>query len=250
MSYVIYLNELDNNKERINISSNSIRTVPNLYRFNNLKILNIDNNKIKEICILPDTLIDLTCSKNQLSSLPPLPKYLEYLDCNHNKICKLPELPYQLVTLYCSHNKIIKLPLFNSNLKVVNCKHNKIIELPYLYKVTKMRCEYNKIKFAPYKIYKNLKLTINNNPIYNDILPYYKYHKPIIYGNKDITMLKMLKILYKFRLLYSVGKIKSLIMNYVWIHIRKYKIEEYYKPDNLIKYLNEHNNDLDSLDYW
>ncbi len=82
---------------------------------------------------------------------------------------------------------------------------------------------------------------IKHNPIDNILSPYY---------NTDDELIILIHKLYKFIQFYSKEKIKALIMNYVWVHIRQPKIEEKYSPQNLIKELKENGNDMDALDIW
>lgn len=284
-----YLNDQPDSTESIDLNKLKIKTFPNLKRFNNLKELIINNNQISRIYYLPDTLTyieceynllkklpklprnleNIHCGHNQLSQLPKLPIHLEYICCSHNQLTKLPKLGYRLNTLICSHNKLTTLHQLNYNLEYLICSHNQIENITYIPKsLIEFNCEYNKLKKLPYlsigmqiincshnnitelplylpcyinSIFVNnlCELKMNDNPIYD----YFKY----LY-EKDIT--EILKKIYRFKLFYYKLKMKHLIMNYVWVHIRQPKLEEKYSSANLIKELNENGGDIDALDNW
>lgn len=73
---------------------------------NNLAVLEISKNKLKELPKLPNTLTTLNCNYNLLTNLNNLPKKLVTLDASGNLLSKIPTLPYTLKTLDLSRNKI------------------------------------------------------------------------------------------------------------------------------------------------
>jgi len=103
-----YLNSLSEDILTLNISSNSIKSLPNLTRFKSLKVLDCSNNKLTLLPSLPRNLKTLYCFNNQLTSLPDLPQNLEQLDCFNNQLMSLPTLPQNLEILYCYNNPIYK----------------------------------------------------------------------------------------------------------------------------------------------
>ncbi len=231
---------------------NRIKKLPKLPRY--LNRIHCQNNQLVKLPKLNKWLNDLQCCFNQLTALPKLNDSLVELYCEDNQLVELPKFPNSLVSLWCPYNQLVKLPGFTMNLEIVNCKHNNLIELPHLYNVTELHCHYNQIRSAPYPINKDIILTIDNNPIEMDLIPYYIDIELNLINIKlyytDFELLKMFKVLYKVRKLYSMGKIKALIMNYVWVHIRQPKIEAYYHPLNMILELEQNGGDIDALDMW
>ncbi len=266
------INTLPPNLIKLICSNNNLTTLPPLPDF--LESLFCDHNQLKQLPKLPRWLTTLHCRYNRLNNLPKLNKYLKdlvccfnnlnalpklndsliELYCEHNQLTKLPKFPFTLVSLWCPYNQLVRLPAFNSNLEIVNCKHNQLIELPYLFNVNEMRCDHNEIRYAPYHINKDMILKIDNNPIQQELIPYYRMNEKnqinIVIIGRELDLFKLLRILYRLRKCYSAGKIKALIDDYVWREIRRPKIEEKYSPANLIKKLEQNGGDIEMLDSW
>lgn len=125
-----YINNLQNDTELINLNHHGMPEIPDLSRFYKLKILNMNDNRVKKIPFLPVSLIDFTCENNLLEELPELPNHLQSLVCGNNKLREIPKLPEKLEILRCEFNEISELPEFNSKLKQVHCNNNKLKWLP------------------------------------------------------------------------------------------------------------------------
>ena len=130
------------------IGNNNLTMIPNLSEFNNLEILDINNNKIKIINDIPKTLIELCCRNNEIETINiNNNSVLERLDCNKNKLKKI-------------------MNVFNNckNLKHVDCNNNMIDEKIYHNGIEQLFCYDNKIKEIcdfPNLIY----LDCKNNPL-------------------------------------------------------------------------------------
>ena len=104
-----YLNSLSEDILTLNINGKGIKSLPDLTKFNNLKIL--------------------YCEHNELTSLPTLPQNLEELYCHNNELTSLPTLPQNLEKLYCFHNQLSSLPTLPESLQILNCYNNPIYEI-------------------------------------------------------------------------------------------------------------------------
>jgi len=102
-----YLNSLPEDILIIDISFKSLKSLPDLTRFKNLKELYCSNNELTLLPTLPQNLEVLGCSNNQLTSLPTLPQKLKELYCSNNQLTSLPTLPQNLEELYCDNNYFI-----------------------------------------------------------------------------------------------------------------------------------------------
>ena len=217
-----YINNLDENAERVMVDLKKINYLPELNRFTNLKILWCHDNQLTSLPNLSflENLQELICCNNQLTSLPNLNKNLKILNCSNNKLTSLPNLNKNLKIFYCSNNKLTSLPNLNENLKILNCSNNKLTCIPNL----------NENLYALYYY---------NNPIYT-----------IIDSDNLIIIRKKLQILYIFRHLYYCLKFKSQFWHLLW-KIREPKIMQKYHPSYLYDFLKDENIDIDMvLDNW
>jgi Leucine-rich repeat (LRR) protein len=118
---VKYINSLPSDTTEINVSNLNLTFLPDLSRFDKLKIL--------------------VCSNNNLTLLPPLNNSLEYLDCSFNKLTKLPQFNSTLKRLDCNNNLLTDLQYLN-NITVLNCVNNPMPRLPALNtKLTYINCD-------------------------------------------------------------------------------------------------------------
>ena len=108
----------------------------NLYKYTNLKKFICSNyifqsSKLPE---LPNSLIELDCSKCNLKELPEnLPISLQEINCSFNIITRLPEeLPKGLINLNCSDNRLNELPKLPNTLRDLDCCYNSLNKLPEL----------------------------------------------------------------------------------------------------------------------
>ena len=77
-----------------------------------------------------DTVTINTDNNNLLKELPSLPNTIIKLYCSNNLLTKLPELPESLRELYCSHNQIKEIDKFNMDLEEVDISYNKLKIIP------------------------------------------------------------------------------------------------------------------------
>ena len=121
-----YLNSLSEDILTLDVSNRSIKSLPDLTRYKNLKTLYCYNNQLTSLPTLPQNLEVLYCFDNQLTSLPTLPQNLEELYCSDNQLTSLPTLPQTLEVLDCSYNKLTSLPTLPQKF---NCYGNPIYEI-------------------------------------------------------------------------------------------------------------------------
>jgi Leucine-rich repeat (LRR) protein len=89
-STITYLNTLPDDIEKINLHGKSLRELPNLSRFTNVKKLILSYNHLKQI---PDYILSF--------------KSLEILNLNGNELTSLPEnLPSSLIEFHCDNNNL------------------------------------------------------------------------------------------------------------------------------------------------
>ena len=251
-----YLNSLSEDILIINISNKGIKSLPNLTRFKNLKILYCSNNQLTLLPTLPQNLERLHCYSNQLTSLPTLPQNLEILNCFNNQLTLLPNLPQNLETLYCSNNKLTLLPTLPQNLQKLSCSINNLTSLPTLPQNLKtLYCLNNKLTLLPTlsqnlrELYcftneltllptlpQNLKiLSYSNNPIYK-----------IVNNDTLFQIKKNIQILNNFRHLYYSLKFKKQLRKWLWEKVREPSAKKLYNPIYLIENLGE-DDDLDTV---
>ena len=142
MSYLrndFFLQKIVPEIQELNFDHKDLIQLPNLSVFKNLTRLQANNNKLKE--------------------LPALPNSLKYLSIRNNQISHLPSrLPDKLVTIDFSNNKIFKLPKKLPNdlkLLIINYNHIKFISLSHHSSLVRFDCIGN---------YINLHTLINNLP--------------------------------------------------------------------------------------
>ena len=97
-----------------------------LRQFQNLEVLDIDHNKFTKLPILPNKLVELSCSNNKLDNISSLTQYrcLERLEVSHNKLTDIPDL---------------------SNIRVLRCTNNQISQMGQTHKLQKLWIDNNKL---------------------------------------------------------------------------------------------------------
>jgi len=108
----------------------------------NLRILDLENIKIKDNLTFNDNLIELGVKALNLKKIN-IPSNLIKLDCSFNKIYKI-DLPESLIELDCSHNLLnfLKLP---SNLIKLNCSFNSIGNIKFNNVLESLNCSSNRL---------------------------------------------------------------------------------------------------------
>ena len=104
--------------------------------------------------ILPNSLIELDCSRNQIISIPKLPNSLKFLRCYNNQLTSLPDLPNSLEFLYCYGNKLISLPKFPISLNQIDIGNINLYKIEFNpnYKNVKFYIMCSKITISDYII--------------------------------------------------------------------------------------------------
>jgi Leucine-rich repeat (LRR) protein len=156
----IDFDKLPKTLEVLECYDNRIIELKNLDR-SNLRVLNCNSNKIKEINLLPESLLELNCSYNEIEKLNVPDSNLMVLDCRQNNMRNL-ILPCSLRELYCSGNKLyeFKVP---SNLMRVDCDNIDNFVVPKCLTIL------NGKRIAPYRYEDGTSIT------YTDTRPPKKY---------------------------------------------------------------------------
>jgi len=273
---LITLPKLNNTLQQLDCSHNDLISLPELNE--NLKYINCSNNNLISLPKLNENLQYIDCSDNNLISIPELNKSLYQLVCSDNNLISLPELNENLLRLYCHNNNLIKLPELNEKLLCLDCSYNNITFLPKLKKLQTLMCCYTEITCLPIL---NLELEIlhcygsnlSELPILNNNLKKFDFsdtpicdiifnittndERETYYAENgtengilvyslciDITREKIKRI-NKFRFLYYSLKFKQQFRNWLWIKVRKPKIEQQFHPNKLLKLLN--GNDINTI---
>jgi Leucine-rich repeat (LRR) protein len=122
--------QIPDNVRHLVFSFNDIDHIPRLP--SNLKSLTIiDNPRLKRLCELPDSLLELICYNNSLEYIE-LPPKLKVLNCLKNKLTLLPELPVTLKSLNCGNNLLTELPALPESLESLYIHNNFITYIPSL----------------------------------------------------------------------------------------------------------------------
>jgi hypothetical protein len=144
------------------LSNNLLKTI-DLSLFNNLIVIDLSNNKLKNIPTLPkmieelvihdnqieneelykyECLKRLNISSNKLTKINPI-KSLELLICDDNSIKCIQSFP-KLKKLTCERNCITDI-IDCPNLEILECNDNKLVSLSNLTKLIELYCNNNKI---------------------------------------------------------------------------------------------------------
>ena len=133
------------------------------YKYDHLDLSRVKCNKIVysyqegesiKNHILPNSLIELDCSRNQIISIPKLPNSLKFLRCYNNQLTSLPDLPNSLEFLYCYGNKLISLPKFPISLNQIDIGNINLYKIEFNpnYKNVKFYIMCSKITISDYII--------------------------------------------------------------------------------------------------
>jgi Secretion system C-terminal sorting domain len=114
----------------LNVADNDLTFLPLLP--NGLKTFRCSNNRLVQLPALPSGLTVFHCYGNLLTSLPNLPKNLEVFNCSQNRLSALPVLPNTLQSFYCSYNNLSSLPLLPNSITDLGCAVNNLTKIPDL----------------------------------------------------------------------------------------------------------------------
>lgn len=133
-----------------------------------IKVLNINNNKIKSIDLskLPPFLEEINLNNNNITelNLNSSPKSLKIFSISNNKIKNIKMENSNIQCLFISNNKLVTVGKFNNNLHTAHFNNNDIIDFEDINNIKKLDCSNNKIK--KFKCCEYIKcLNISNNPI-------------------------------------------------------------------------------------
>jgi hypothetical protein len=156
--------------------------------------------------------------------------------------------------LNCSFNKLTDLPQFD-NLIDLDCYDNMLYTIPFLPNIKTLKCMNNYIEYLPYFNTDEMDtFSIDScSPIMNLLsLECYDHrymHINDYENNKKITN-KNINIYYKFRLTYYCLKYKKQLRDWLWLKIRKPKIEIRYSPNELKKLIENVDDYEELIDNW
>ncbi|QKF93759.1 leucine-rich repeat protein [Fadolivirus algeromassiliense] len=146
------LNECKNNNySMLDLSHLGLKKLPDLPKkiTDNVNYLFLNENEFSHIDDLSifKELIVLDLCENNLTTLPILPEKIEELLIKHNYISSIDELSQcdYLKRLDCSNNTIKKIPMIDS-LEILRCDQNVITEIPRLINIIKLSCSDNQLK--------------------------------------------------------------------------------------------------------
>jgi uncharacterized repeat protein (TIGR01451 family) len=134
----------------MDLSNLCIHDLTGIKYFDGCRILHCDNNPLKHLPPLPNTLRSLICQSDSLIDLPVLPDSLGVLSCNNNQLTSLPALPNKLDELFCAQNQLTSLPTLPDSLRRLSCGINNLNTLPMLpNKIYELNCRINQLTSLP-----------------------------------------------------------------------------------------------------
>ncbi len=145
-----YLSEKELSIENMRIDSKEIFSLEGIEYFKNLKYLDCAYNRIKDLDLTENIILEsLICSNNNISSLK-IPESLTELNCSYNKIENLNlSNKNNLNNIDCSSNEIRILDTNNlGNVEILNCSYNEIevLNTNDLKNIRALYCNSNNIK--------------------------------------------------------------------------------------------------------
>ena len=143
------------------LNENKLNSINNLHNFVSLEVLDISNNNISEILILPKTLTELNCSFNNITDITQDIPSLVLLNCENNKLNNIHDYK-KIKTIMCSNNciKYIK----NNSAKKIICNNNNIISISNCDNLIYIDCSDNPLELLD-NVNNLIKLVMNNTPI-------------------------------------------------------------------------------------
>ena len=207
-----YFATLPDDVEEINLSGKGLTYLPDLSRFTNLRILQVNFNNLTELPELPERLEELYCVENRLTQLPRFNEHLRQILCSRNQLTSLPKMNDKLQFIICNCNNLTSLPKLPVNLNVMSCENNQLTSLPELNE-------------------KLIELYCDNNPLPE----IFHFEMPLVsYYNRNIIN-RYIRCKTKIMCL----KYEKQFRNWLWDRIRRPRIEMMYHPDRLNELLSQ-----------
>jgi Leucine-rich repeat (LRR) protein len=116
-----------------------------------LETLICSNNRLRHLHISAENtpvLNNVSCEKNNIETLE-LPDTVTFLNARHNKISEIRKLPELLRILHIENNQLTELTHLPKNLHVLNCAHNLLTHIENMHDLSKLyyiNCADNQIK--------------------------------------------------------------------------------------------------------
>jgi len=159
--------ELPQNLIVLNVTNNKIKNLYNMHYLFALETLIIKGNQLSEYPNLPDQLKILNIANNELSKLGELPQNLRKLNCSNNNLQEIQNLPQNLQSIIAYSNNIKMINLISANnLETADFADNQIIFVNNIPpNIVKLNLDNNDIKYInPSKIPQSIKeLSIRGN---------------------------------------------------------------------------------------
>jgi hypothetical protein len=143
--------------------NNMLRELPELP--DSIETINVDDNRLIEIASFPLNLVRLSAKNNRIYILPEkMNAQLVSLDLFGNLLTELPELPATLMYLHVSNNHLKRLPeIKHTQLIQLNCSNNDIEEIPELNQaLMELTFSNNRVKRCP-RLHGNIRTLICAN---------------------------------------------------------------------------------------
>ena len=201
------------------INDNNLVKIDDTYDiFNKLEVLDVSNNKLKDITYLPYMLRELSCHNNILLTIP-FHKNLHRLDCSMNRINELPKYP-NITNLLCYDNDITKLHSYPTATTIV-CRNTKLKNIDPQINLQYFDCSNTKLAGKIYDMPNLNHLICNNTAITNvDNLTKLKALEITNSGISKISFINSLK-----DLMLSVVDSKNIILSSKYI-IANYTVQQ------------------------
>lgn len=140
----ILINKINvKNIDYLFLSNNKITSMMHINIFENIKVIDISDNPIKRIEVLPMKLEELVVYGCDIEYICDH-KYLKKIHCYNNSLKNINDYP-ELIDLICNNNHITKISNYK-NLKNLSCKNNDIDEITNLPNLKYLECSDTKIK--------------------------------------------------------------------------------------------------------
>lgn len=105
-NFYIYLEKLCPYTTELDLSGFGLTDLPCILKFQRLRVLHIEDNRLTRLPPFPSSLKKIYCSHNNLLALPNFPECLQFIDCSNNP--ELSQLPVHSpdVQVICDNTSI------------------------------------------------------------------------------------------------------------------------------------------------